>query len=124
VCLSSECSCVIGTGTDGFLYGNGRCSLDGTGYAGEVKSGQIITMRCDLEIGCLQFWLDGIPFGPGFPTGVTGPVCWAATLYHEGSQANIVPTPALQPWVEYTPMENPEWNDGDENGELDYGADY
>lgn len=59
---------------------------------------------------------------------MTGPVCWATTVYYKGNEVHIVPTPELQPWVEYEPMENAEWYDGEavehEEAELDYDGDY
>ena len=54
-------------------------------------------MQVDTGAGILKFWLDGKPHGPGYTSGVTGPLHWATTVYSTGNGFEIVPTPELQP---------------------------
>ena len=58
-------------------------------------------MIADLDKGTLRFWLDGQPHGPGWSSGVEGKLRWSASMFSEGVAVQIVPTPELQPWVEW-----------------------
>jgi hypothetical protein len=78
----------------GTLYGNGKCFDD---EAARIEEGQIVSMEADLDKGTLRFWVDGKQHGPGYITGVTGRLRWAACLYYKGDAVEIVPTPELQP---------------------------
>ena len=78
---------------NGGLIGNGKYNDDS---AGRIKPGQILTMQVDTDAGTLKFWLDGKPHGPGYSSGVTGPLRWATNVYPTGSSVEIVPTPELQ----------------------------
>ena len=64
--------------------------------AGEIDPGQILTMQVDTDSGILKFWVDGKPHGPGYTSGVTGPLRWAKTACDKGNEIEIVPTPELQ----------------------------
>ena len=79
--------------TSGSLWGNGK---QGDDRAGEIKSGQVLTMQVDTDAGTLKFWLDGKPHGPGYTCGVTGPLRWATTVVNKSNVVKIVPTPELQ----------------------------
>ena len=59
-------------------------------------------MKVDMDVGTLKFWVDGKPHGPGYTSGVTGPLCWAINVFRKGS-VEIVPTPELQPWAPPAP---------------------
>ena len=77
----------VGWGMDsiyGGLWGNGKDDYD---KAGEIEPG-------------LKFWLDGKPHSPGYTSGVTGPMCWATSLFRKGSSVEIVPKPATVTIVE------------------------
>ena len=87
---------------NGSLCGNSKYSGDA---AGGFKSGQVLTMQMDTDAGTLKFWLDGNPHGPGYTSGVTGPLRWAATVANIGNTVEIVPTSSeLQACT-------PEWED-------------
>ena len=75
---------------NGTLWGNGKSYDD---EAGLINDGQVLTMQVDLDAGTLKFWVDGKPHGPGFTSGVTGRLRWAASVYCKGSTVQIVPTP-------------------------------
>ena len=63
---------------NGSLFGNGKDCDD---EAGEIKNGQVVTIQVDLDAGALKYWVDGQPHGPGWATGVTGPLRWAVRLW-------------------------------------------
>ena len=64
--------------------------------AGEIKPGQVLTMQVDTDAGTLKFWVDGKPHGPGYTSGVTGPLRWATSVGFKGNAVEIVPTPELK----------------------------
>jgi len=77
------------------------CKLDSdwivsSNEAGEIKSGQVLTMQVDTDASTLKFWVDGKPHGPGFTSGVTGSLRWKTWVYYEGNAVEIVPTPELE----------------------------
>ena len=63
------------------LCGNGK-SYDETNVSvGNIEPNEnILTMQVDTNAGTLKFWVDGKPHGPGFTSGVTGPLRWATTM--------------------------------------------
>ena len=85
---------------DGSMWGNGRGyeyeDNDDAVKAGEIKSGQVLTMQVDTDAGTLKFWVDGKPHGPGYTSGVTGSLRWATSVCGKGNVVEIVPTPELQ----------------------------
>jgi hypothetical protein len=77
------------------------CKLDSdwivsSNEAGEIKSGQVLTMQVDTDASTLKFWVDGKPHGPGFTSGVTGSLRWKTWVNYEGNAVEIVPTPELE----------------------------
>ena len=94
--------------SNGGLWGNGK---DGDDSAGKINEGQIVSMEADLDKGTLRFWVDGKPHGPGWGSGVTGRLRWAACLYRKGAAFKIVPTPELQPWTPWVPPDSDEDED-------------
>ena len=68
------------------------CSLSAVGGIG---NGQILTMQVNVTTGTLRFWRDGKPHGPGYTSGVKGPLRWAVSAYAPGSTFEIVPAPRL-----------------------------
>lgn len=82
----------------GCLYGHGKSNSDA---AGDVHSNQVLSMELDLDAGSLKFWVDGKPHGPGWSSGVTGSLRWAACVRDKGTSVQIVPTPELEPWAEW-----------------------
>ena len=77
----------------GSLYGNGKYDDD---RAGGIEPGQVMTMQMDTDAGTLKFWVDGKPHGPGYTSGVAGPLRWAISMGMSGNSVEIVPTPELQ----------------------------
>ena len=77
---------------NGTLYGNGK---HGDNAAGRIEPGQVLTMQVDMDAGTLKFWLDGKPHGPGYTSGVTGPLRWAFSALYPFISVEIVPTPEL-----------------------------
>ena len=56
-------------------------------------------MQMDMDAGTLQFWVVGKPHGPGYASGVTGPLHWTTSVFWEGNNVvEMVPTLELQPW--------------------------
>ena len=45
-----------------------------------VESGQFLTIQVDTDASNLKFWMDGKPYGPGYTSGVTGPLRWATCV--------------------------------------------
>ena len=86
----------------GGLCGNGKEDDD---EARKIEPGQVLTLQVNMDAGTLKFWLDGKPHGPGYTSGVTGPLRWATVVGRTGDVVEIVPTPELQPWV---PLEEEE----------------
>ena len=78
---------------DGTLWGNGKGADD---RAARIRSGQVLSMQVDKDAGTLKFWVDGKPHGPGYTSGVTGPLRWATTVFYTGNSAEIMPTPEMQ----------------------------
>ena len=81
----------------GALWGNGK---QGSDIAGEINSGQTLSIEADLDSGTLRFWVDGQPYGPGCTSGVTGRLRFAVSLCYTDRSVQIVPTPELQAWTE------------------------
>ena len=73
-------------------------------------------MQVDMDAGTLKFWLDGKAHGPGYTSGVTGPLRWATSVNNTSNVVMIVPMPELQPWTHH--WEPPEKDD------YDYDYDY
>ena len=63
---------------------------------GAMKSGDILSLEADLDVGTLRFWVNGKPHGCGFKNGVTGKLKWAIGAGYRKSSAQIVPTPDLE----------------------------
>ena len=53
-------------------------------------------MQVDTDAGTLKFRLDGKPHGPGYTSGVTGPLRWATSAGFTGNAVEIVPMTELQ----------------------------
>ena len=77
---------MMGT-VSGRLFGNGKCGDD---HAGAIDPGQLVTMEVDLNAGTLRFWVDGKPHGPGWTSGVAGPLRWAVHLHGRPGVAGSV----------------------------------
>ena len=77
----------------GALYGNGKEHDD---KAGLINEGQILSLELDLDLGTLMFFVDGKRHGPGYTSGVTGKLRFAATVVWIGNTIQIVPTLELE----------------------------
>ena len=76
----------------GSLYGNGKRN-DKTGLSPQQSQCAIddhVGVLLDLDTGCLRFYLNGKPWGPGF-SGVTGPLVRAAAMLFEHSELTVLP---------------------------------
>ena len=82
--------------------------------AGSVPPGSVLTMEVNVEEGTLKWWKDGIPWGPGFESGVTGPCRWKVKVGTDGNFVEIVEDPELQPWKEW---------DGQRRDDEEFGGD-
>ena len=83
---------------NGGLWGNGKAGSD---EAGDINPGQVLTMQVDLDAGILKFWVDGKRHGPGWTSGVTGPLRWAVNVFSDPGvdyvpELAIVPDPVLE----------------------------
>ena len=80
---------------------DGHCfyeSIDGDRFPGGIawegkqaaKQGdRIIGMLLDLDQGSMTVWKDGVHLGVMQAEGLTGPLCWAASMGWEGESARI-----------------------------------
>ena len=76
----------------GALCGNGMEDSNATGSC----YNKVITVKADLDSGAITFYVDGKRCGPGFPTGVNGPLCFAVNAAKVGQRISIVPDPDLE----------------------------
>ena len=58
------------------------------------QPGDRIGMLLDLDQGSMTMWKNGVQMGVMVADGLSGPLCWAAELYHEGESARIESAPA------------------------------
>ena len=58
-----------------------------------VEQGDRIGMLVDLDQGSMTVWKDGQQLGPMQAEGLSGPLCWAASLYYEGSSVRLESAP-------------------------------
>jgi hypothetical protein len=72
---------------DGGLCGNGK---QFGSPCGGIYDGQILTLRLDTGLGSLSFFRDGKPHGPGYTSGVKGPLRWAVTMADKDDAVQIV----------------------------------
>ena len=81
----------------GGLFGNGQ-GQDGDEEAGGIKLSQVLIMQVDMDAGTVKFWVNGKPYGPGYNSGVIGPLGWVTAVPWMGNTVEIVlvPTPALK----------------------------
>jgi hypothetical protein len=77
----------------GALYGGGGGGSEagrGTGGAGELGAGCCLTLRHDGAAGTLHFLKDGELHGPGFGTGVFGPMKVVVSMMTEGNEVRLL----------------------------------
>ena len=76
----------------GALYGGGGGSeaARGTGGAGALGAGCRLTLRHDGAAGTLHFLKDGELHGPGFGTGVLGPMKVVVSMMTEGNEVRLL----------------------------------
>ena len=72
----------------GGLYGQGKSNES---PQGKLAVGDRVGVLLNLDEGWLRFYVNGKVFGPGFPSGVTGPVVIAVELIHVGEQVLLLP---------------------------------
>ena len=78
----------------GSLWGNGKWNDE---MAGQIKNGQVLTIKLDLDAGTLKFWVDSQSHGSRWTTGVIGPLRWAVSVSRTGAFVEIAPSPELLP---------------------------
>jgi hypothetical protein len=84
-------------GFTGGLYGNGKLNADPQGEL--LQQGDRIGVLLDLDAGWMRFYRNGKRFGPGYTSGVTGPLVRAAQLLQRGIKVTVLPG-ALMPAVD------------------------
>ena len=75
-------------GFRGGLYGNGKRFTDSQGA---LLQGDRVGVMLDLDAGSMRFYRNGKRFGPGFTSGVTGPLVCAALLTGKGDKVTVLP---------------------------------
>jgi hypothetical protein len=68
-------------GPDGSLDGNGKSYSD---PQGKIAVGDRIGVLLDWDAGSLRFYRNGQVYGPGFPSGVTGPLVRTVEMCRQG----------------------------------------
>lgn len=87
--------------TGGWFFTTHQGALSGAGKEDEVApSGSrrcfepsVISVLCDMNAGSVAFYVDVAQHGPGYPRGVTGPLCFAVNVLYKGAMIRIVPNP-------------------------------
>merc|ERR1711865_217320 len=92
---------------DNGLYGNGKYSADAQG---QLKVGDRVGVFVDLDGGeggdggSVRFFVNGSEYGPGFKSGVKGPVVLGVQLYGIGQVVTLLPDAQKPGWpVEILP---------------------
>jgi hypothetical protein len=75
-------------GYSGGLFGNGKRNVD---PQGELLQGDRVGVLLDLDAGWMRFYRNGKRFGPGYTSGVTGPLVRAAVLSGKGDTVTVLP---------------------------------
>ena len=73
---------------NGGLFGQGKSDES---PQGKLAVGDRVGVLLNLDEGWLRFYVNGKVFGPGFPSGVTGPVVIAVELHYVGQQVLLLP---------------------------------
>ena len=73
-------------GHTGSLFGNGKSYSDAQGV---IDVGDKIGMLLDLTAGSLKFYRSGKLYGPGYPSGVKGPVVRTVEMYYAGTVVSL-----------------------------------
>ena len=78
----------------GSLYGNGK---NGDDEQGKLKVGDRVGVLVDLDGGeggdggSVHFFVNGSEYGPGFKSGVVGPVVLGVELYYKNQKLTLLP---------------------------------
>ena len=69
---------------------------DWEGMQTATQQGDRIGMLLDLDQGSMTVWKNGVQLGVVVSEGLSGPLCWAASMLYEGDSVRIgsTPTPA------------------------------
>jgi len=89
-CRPSQAACYMLRGEDGSLYG-GSARLDHAHPSAGLQEGDTVGALLDLDAGWLYFYANGRRWGPGFASGVTGPLCRAVALSAVGDVVTARP---------------------------------
>jgi len=73
-------------GEDGGLWGNGKFFSD---QQGGIAVGDRIGVLLDWDAGSLRFYRNGQVYGPGFPSGVTGPLVRTVEMCRQGTVVTL-----------------------------------
>jgi hypothetical protein len=77
-------------GNNGALYGNGKCAEGG--LAATLASGDRVGVLVDFDEGCIRMFRNGEQYGPGFVSGVEGPLVFCLDIMcADGVTATVVP---------------------------------
>ena len=80
-----------------FATYNGRrypAPNDWEGMQGATQQGDRIGMLLDLDQGSMTVWKNDVQLGVMQSEGLSGPLCWAASLFDQGDSARIESAPA------------------------------
>ena len=100
----------------GVLWGSGKSDRNNHGH-GILAKGDRIGCLLDLDAGWLRYYRNGHRFGPGFTSGVTGPLLRAVELCSKGSTVKINVDAMVPDGVD----DEPYWDSGDDAlSERDY----
>ena len=100
----------------GVLWGSGKSNRNNHGH-GILAKGDRIGCLLDLDAGWLRYYRNGHRFGPGFTSGVTGPLLRAVELSAKGTAVKIVADAMVPDGVD----DEPYWDSGDDAlSERDY----
>jgi hypothetical protein len=75
-------------GFSGGLFGNFKINAD---PQGALLQGDRVGVMLDLDAGWMRFFRNGKRFGPGYTSGVTGPLVRAAQLLGKGDTVTVLP---------------------------------
>ena len=64
------------------------------GMQGAYKQGDRVGMLLDLDQGSMTVWKNGIKLGVMQAEGLSGPLCWAVSIFDEHYSARIESAPA------------------------------
>jgi hypothetical protein len=95
--------------SDALLFGSGKYmggggEFDNGNRWSGFEVGDRLGVSLDLDVGKVMFFKNGAVHGPGYPTGVTGPLLFAAQLQYKEHWVRLLPD-AVLPDINVSPTE-------------------